>query len=59
MVQGKVPALGSSAAEVKPAVSGGPLVVRAKSAWMKICWGGSESGLEVLKKLGFQVTGLG
>lgn len=56
MAQGKVPVLGSSEGEVKPVVSGRPLLVEAKSAWMKISSGGWA---EVVKKRGFQVTGEG
>jgi hypothetical protein len=36
MGQGKKPVLGSRGEEVKPAVSGMALLVREKSAWMKI-----------------------
>jgi hypothetical protein len=41
--------------EVKPVVSGGPLLVVAKSAWMKISSGGWAE--VVVKNRGFQVTG--
>lgn len=56
MGQGKKPVLGSRGEEVKPAVSGTALMVREKSAWMKI-WGGDPDG-EPVKKRGFQVTGV-
>jgi hypothetical protein len=55
MAQGKVPVLGSMAEEVKPVVSGGPLLVVAKSAWMKISSGAWAEA--VVKNRGFQVTG--
>jgi hypothetical protein len=53
-----VPRLGSRGEEVKPAVSGAPLLGMEKSAWIKIGEGveGKES---VVKKTGFQVTEFG